>query len=366
MKTSVSCPTLVLDVDRCKRNIQRMAKKAKESKVIFRPHFKTHQSLEIGKWFKEVGVNCITVSSLRMAQYFSEEWDDITVAFPVNLREIDLINDLATKIHLTLLVESVETVQFLNNQLLDKVGCFVKIDTGYHRTGIPVSKIELLDDLLNCISASDKIQFKGFLTHTGHTYSCRSKEEIESIYMVAVNELSGLKKRYLNRFPNLILSFGDTPSCSVLDDFSAFDEIRPGNFVFYDVTQCLIGSCESKDVAVALACPVVAIHKDRNEIVIYGGGIHLSKDRIEENSQLIFGKIVKNSGLKWGDEIDGMFVKSLSQEHGIVYCPERIIDDFNVGDLIYVLPIHSCMTIDLMKKYLTTKNDWVSCMKLEQ
>jgi D-serine deaminase-like pyridoxal phosphate-dependent protein len=70
--------------------------------------------------------------------------------------------------------------------------------------------------------------------------------------------------------------------------------------------------------------------------------------------------------MKWGDEIEGMFVKSLSQEHGIIYCPEKIIHDFNVGDLIYVLPVHSCMTADLMKKYLTTEKEWIRCMPLEE
>ena len=182
MNASIITPTLLLDVDRCKQNIERMATKAEDSKVIFRPHFKTHQSLEIGRWFKDVNVRCITVSSLRMAAYFSADWDDITVAFPVNILEIDLINHLAKKITLNLLVESVETIQFLNNHLSSRVGCFIKIDTGYGRTGVLSSKVDLLDELIHNIDTSSKIQFKGFLSHSGHTYSCRKKEEIEVGY----------------------------------------------------------------------------------------------------------------------------------------------------------------------------------------
>lgn len=365
MKSDIITPTLVLDVDRCKQNIQKMAKKANDSKVVFRPHFKTHQSLEIGRWFKDANVQSITVSSLRMAEYFSADWNDITVAFPVNILEIDLINILAKKITLNLLVESVETVQFLHDHLSDQVGCFIKIDTGYNRTGVPSSKVDVLDELIHKMESSPKIHFKGFLSHSGHTYSCRTKKEIEAIYSAAGGAMNILKKRYVNEFPNLILSYGDTPSCSIIEDFSDFDEIRPGNFVFYDITQSVIGSCQTNSIAVALACPLVAIHKDRNELVIYGGGIHFSKDRVEENGKVIFGKVVESRGTKWGAQIDGMWVKSLSQEHGIIHCSPNKIDDFKVGDLLYVLPVHSCMTADLMKKYLTTDNNWIDCMQLK-
>ena len=51
-----------------------MARKAKDNGLIFRPHFKTHQSIEIGEWFRESGVNKITVSSLTMANYFGRFW----------------------------------------------------------------------------------------------------------------------------------------------------------------------------------------------------------------------------------------------------------------------------------------------------
>ncbi|MEQ9413859.1 MAG: amidophosphoribosyltransferase, partial [Cyclobacteriaceae bacterium] len=101
----INQPTLLLDKQKCIQNIDRLVDKAKQSNVNLRPHFKTHQSHEIGRWFKERGVSCCTVSSLKMAQYFSEDgWNDITVAFPLNCLEVDLINTLASTIQLNLLV----------------------------------------------------------------------------------------------------------------------------------------------------------------------------------------------------------------------------------------------------------------------
>ncbi|MEL6971921.1 MAG: alanine racemase, partial [Bacteroidota bacterium] len=69
----ISTPTLLLDEQRCRRNIAAMVQNAEQQQVQLRPHFKTHQSLEIGRWFKENGVNKITVSSLAMAHYFAAE-----------------------------------------------------------------------------------------------------------------------------------------------------------------------------------------------------------------------------------------------------------------------------------------------------
>src|SRR5664279_4243936 len=86
----ITVPTLLVDKQKCLANIKFMSDKAKKNNSTFRPHFKTHQSIEIGNWYKEFGVEKITVSSLRMAEYFTNTgWSDITVAFPVNILEID-------------------------------------------------------------------------------------------------------------------------------------------------------------------------------------------------------------------------------------------------------------------------------------
>jgi len=63
-------PTLLLDTKKMMSNIEFMATKAKINNLIFRPHFKTHQSLEIGKLFLDYEIDKITVSSINMTLYF--------------------------------------------------------------------------------------------------------------------------------------------------------------------------------------------------------------------------------------------------------------------------------------------------------
>lgn len=343
-------PTLLVDKAKCQRNIKKIASKAKRQGITLRPHFKTHQSYQVGRWFKEEGIDKITVSSLDMAVYFAKDgWTDITVAFPVNILEMDTINQLTEKVSLHLLIESIDQVDFLCNNLERPVGIFIKVDVGTHRTGIDVENDNAIASLVDAIDDTDFLQFRGFLSHAGHSYRCRGEEEIVKVYQKTAKKLLALKEKFYDDHPHLILSYGDTPTASVVEDFTGIDELRPGNFVYYDVMQWQIGSCSLDEIAVAVACPVVAIHPERNEAVIYGGAVHFSKDRIQlDGSGDIYGIVVKNEGEKWGDVIENTYLSRISQEHGIVTFPEGGIERVNVGDVLMILPIHSCLVANLM------------------
>jgi len=346
-----STPTLLINKSKVERNINRMLEKVKKSSVIFRPHFKTHQSAEIGEIFRQKGVDQITVSSVSMARYFADQgWEDITIAFPVNLQEVDKIDILAGHVNLNLLVDSTFSTKQLAGSLSNKAGIFIEIDNGYHRSGLLPERISEFDEIIHLAENSKMLDFKGFLTHAGNTYSAKGKEDILSIMNDASDKLSTLKEKYINHFPGIIISYGDTPSCSIADDLSTFDEIRPGNFVYYDVMQYHIGSCQLDDIAVAVACPVVSVYPDRSEIVIYGGAVHLSKEFIAaDNDFKLFGYVVKLTEDGWSEPIPGAYVSSISQEHGIVKMPEAFILKFKPGYILGVLPIHSCLTADLLK-----------------
>ena len=357
-------PTLVVDKEVCMRNIERMAQKAVDHNLRFRPHFKTHQSLKVGEWFRQFGVEAITVSSVQMAEYFADGgWKDITVAFPVNILEIDNINKLASKIKLHLLVENTEAARFLAKHILHPVGIWIKIDTGHNRTGIEPSNIEETDLVINEISINKKLTFKGFLTHSGHTYSAHSTDEIFNRHFDALLKLKFLKQRLSNQFPDIEISLGDTPAATLCTNFNGVDEIRPGNFVFYDLMQQNLGVCSFDDIAVRLVCPVVAKHRLRNEIVIHGGAVHFSKDSITNiDGKEMFGRLIitKDGEKQMLDQMN--YLSKLSQEHGILKVAQNQFQNFNVGDLVEIIPVHSCLTANLMGHYLTTEGELIEMM----
>jgi len=357
-------PTLVLDKKICLRNIEKMAKKAADNNLRFRPHFKTHQSAKIGEWFKQFGVEAITVSSVKMAEYFAANgWKDITIAFPLNILEIKNINRLASRIKLGVTVENIESTRFLTEKATSPLAVWIKIDTGYNRTGIDASDYTLIDLVIHQISSCQNLNLKGFLTHTGQTYETTSTGEIFNRHFDALLKLKSLKNRYSGLFPKIEISMGDTPSATICDNFAGVDELRPGNFVFYDVMQQNLGVCSFDDIAVRMVCPVVAKHASRNEVVIHGGAVHFSKDEVKNtDGKKMFGRIVITRN---GEKIllDTMnYLSKLSQEHGILKVAQSQMGNFNVGDLVEILPVHSCLTANLMGHYLTTEGEFIEMM----
>ncbi|MEA3317609.1 MAG: alanine racemase [Bacteroidota bacterium] len=350
-------PTLLLDKAKCKDNIDKMLAKAKSRNLIFRPHFKTHQAQTIGKWFKEKGVTKITVSSLKMANYFANDgWKDITIAFPVNILQITSLNKLSNKIELNLTILSAEVAEFLNKNIEHKTGIFVKIDTGYGRTGLKSTNTKEIDNILKIIELSGNLVFKGFLAHSGDTYHAKNTDEILQIHEKSRTELIKLKEEYIHDFPEIIISLGDTPSCTLSNNFSGIDEIRPGNFVFYDLMQYNLGVCKFSNIAIAMKCPVVAIHPERNQVIIHGGGVHFSKESINYKGNTIYGIAAKTKDEKWNEPNNDILLTSLSQEHGTLTVSNSEIKNISIGDIITIIPIHACLTANLMKKYLTFEN----------
>ena len=346
----IELPRLVIKMDRFKKNLRAMKAKADKNNLDFRPHFKTHQSISLGRIFKESGIDAITVSSVDMAAYFAEAgWKDITIAFPSPIHKIDLINDVSKNCELKLILSSKDAVEYLSKNLKSNLNVYLEINSGQNRSGVTVNDIKSIKMITDLIKGSNNLKFYGFYCHAGQTYSSNSVEEIMDSGLKVINKLSSLKQDY----PNAEICFGDTPSCSVLEEFGEVTQLSPGNFIFYDWMQYNIGSCSDKDIAVAVECPVVEKNEERKQLVIHGGAIHFSKDFIFQDSTKIFGQVCDS---EW-EPIKGSTLIAISQEHGIVQCSEDHFDSVDIGDSIFVLPIHSCLTANLMAEYTDIQNN---------
>ena len=60
----------------------------------------------------------------------------------------------------------------------------------------------------------------------------------------------------------------------------------------------------------------------------------------------------------FGEEIiNGIYIKSLSQEHGVVHVSDELLPNYKVGDILYILPVHSCLTANCFKTYQLTSGE---------
>lgn len=344
-------PTLLIDEKRCRNNISFMAKKAIDNKLLLKPHFKTHQSAVVGEWFREEGIKGITVSSIRMAEYFSDKgWDDITIAFPCNIKAIQQLESLSKRINLTILAENEQTLKHLVENTQIAVGVLVELNAGGNRTGVEVEDYHAIRTLVDKINGVAHLSFKGFYSHFGHTYNARGEAEVIQRFRDSLRNINLM--RHELRYATTELYIGDTPGCSLATDFKDVTTITPGNFVFYDVMQETIGSCKAENIAVAMACPVVSKNAKRKEIIIHGGAVHFSKESILIEDKVNYGKLVQLKADGIGTPLDGSLV-ALSQEHGILKVVDELFENIQIGTVVGILPVHSCLTADCMRGYKT-------------
>lgn len=355
---NIQRPTLLVDLQKARRNIAVMKAKADAQQVSLRPHFKTHQSARIGELFRETGVEAITVSSVKMAEYFAQAgWQDILIAFPVNWREMDTINRLAAKYTLAVLVDDISSVEFLSQNVRQPLGVWVKIDTGLHRVGIWWEEKEDILALVRAIRNAPALRYRGILTHAGHTYQASSAVQVRERAEISKQAMLSVKA-YLaeHECPAGLVSIGDTPGCRLMDDFAGVDEIRPGNFVFFDLEQWHLGVCEDEEIAVALACPVVSKNTARHELVLYGGAIQFAKETLNMAGCPVYGLMTEFEDGVFGNIRTDCKLTKTTQEHGILQVPEKVFNQYQIGDVVLVAPVHSCLMVQAMGEYVNIHN----------
>ncbi len=149
------------------------------------------------------------------------------------------------------------------------------------------------------------------------------------------------------------VSIGSTPTAVHAPDWHGIDEIRPGNYVFFDKFQADIGSCQTGDVAATVLTTVVAHYPDHNQMLIDAGALALSKDLGADHleDEIAYGGVWEHPDLK---------LFSISQEHGLITANNPIaFQEFPVGSFLQIIPNHSCLTAALFPEYHVVENNRV-------
>lgn len=335
-------PALLLDLDILERNVEAMARRADSLGVRLRPHVKTHKCPEVADLQRRAGATGITVSTLHEAEVFARHgFDDITWAFPVILSRLDEAGELAGRVDLGLVIDSAEALDALAGlpRAERPLRTWLKIDCGYHRAGVD-PRSERMIDLARGIADDENLAFAGILTHSGHAYDAygdearRAVAEEERVAMVSAAERirdAGVEVTEV--------SVGSTPAMSAATSLEGVTEARPGNYAFYDYTQCVLGSCEPGDVAVSVLTSVISRMPDHS--VVDAGALAMSKDPGPDRDAAGMGPALDEDG-----SIDPETrLLSVSQEHGILNRSLR------VGTRLRIMPNHSCLTVACFDEY---------------
>jgi D-serine deaminase-like pyridoxal phosphate-dependent protein len=344
---NLKTPCLILDIERVRKNAERVSEIALKNNVRLRPHIKTHKCVEVAKIQTAKHNGAVTVSTLAEAWAFAKNgFTDFTYAVPIEPGKFaELIEIVKSGAKLNVITDDAEIPPALNQAAKNadvKISVFLEIDCGDHRSGVAPHSAEVFE-IAQFITESSNLNFAGILTHAGHSYEARSIEGIAKIAAEERDIMVALAEKL--RSENIevpTVSIGSTPTINHIDHLDGIDEVRPGNYIFFDAFQATLGSCAFEDCALTVLAAVVHRGFGQKKIIVDAGAIALSKDRgavlFDENCG--YGRVLDVDG----NEL-GLRIGSVSQEHGVIKVEnEELLQKLKVGSRVRILANHSCLS----------------------
>lgn len=271
---------------------------------------------------------------------------------------------------------------------------FVKVDTGYHRAGLPPFSLNK-NGLLERIVQAEKngwARLLGLYSHSSLSYGARSAEEAMG-YLV--EEISGCKDaldRWVDLLPQdreLVVSVGATPqvacsgnlvngaepggpgggrSSAVAEELRSLlrdpcpgnsgvkvkIELHAGNYPVLDMQQVSTHARDGaggleEEIALSVVAEVCSVYNDgergKPEALVAAGTLALGREPCQGYSGWGVLSSWRQKGVKRGDAGKRVIVERISQEHGVLAWEDAGQDGIplEIGQVVKILPNHSCI-----------------------
>jgi D-serine deaminase-like pyridoxal phosphate-dependent protein len=359
MKLSqLDTPCLMLNRETLLQNAQALTNHIQSLGVNLRPHMKTAKSIDVAKIALEGNFGGITVSTLKEAEYFAENGikDMIYAVSMVASKVKRAAKLLKNGTDLKCIMDNPDAAHAVAERAVElgvELPILIEVDVGDHRGGLMPDADNLMA-MARALHDYPGVQLAGVLTHAGNSYGCRSVEELQKI---ADEERDGalivVRKLRNAGFPCEIVSIGSTPTAVHARDLEGITEIRSGVYMFGDVFQAGIHSCQTKDMAVSVLATVISHRQELNCALIDAGSLALSQDRSTAASGLPedvgYGLVMDESA---ENRTANMHVARAFQEHGVLECDGSFpFDQFPIGSRVRVFPNHACTMAAMYDSY---------------
>ena len=362
----IRTPALVLERPKVERNVSQMAERMRRHGVTLRPHLKTAKCPQVASLATAGQSGGITVSTLAEAAYFAGHgFRDITYAVGITPSKLEAVAALQRQgALLRILTEDLDVARAIGVRapsLGATFHVFVEIDTGGGRGGLEPESSALVE-VARLLHDSPGVELDGVLTHAGHSYAC---DRIEDVRTVAEQERQGIVLAAARLrdagIPCPVVSAGSTPTAVHAESLAGVTEMRPGNYMFFDLSQVGLGSCAVEDVAVTVLASVIGHAGSDRRPLLDAGSLALSNDT-GANRRLPgvgFGIVCDLHGVPLGGVVPtpgarftGARVSRVNQEHGFLGSDFPIpARDLPVGSRVRILPNHACITAAMFDAY---------------
>jgi D-serine deaminase-like pyridoxal phosphate-dependent protein len=336
-------PEVVIDLRRVQHNIARAAATAAEHGLALRPHVKTHKLPPIAALQIEAGAVGIQVAKLGEADVFAGAgFADIFVGYPLVgtrkiARLIDLLETTSTKISVAAdALEVAIPIARAATRAGLSVPVVIEVDTGMHRLGVPPGRATV--ELASRIADLDGVDVVGLFTHEGHVYtqahSMEEKRAMTHAACAALAETAELVRA--SGVPLATVSVGSSGTFRFAVECPNITEVRPGTYVFNDLSQLRQGAATPDDLAAFVVATVVG-RPEATRAVIDAGSKVLTSDRLlTADPEPTFGAIAG---------YPDAHLTRLSEEHGLLEFSAPA--DIRIGDRVAIVPNHICPVVNL-------------------
>jgi D-serine deaminase-like pyridoxal phosphate-dependent protein len=339
MVPDLPTPAILIDARIVRRNVERMARYAKEHGLRLRPHTKTHKSTLLARMQMDYGASGLTVAKAGEAEVMASVADDILMAYPaVDAARCESLARLAKSRTVRVAVDSAAAVDALASAARSAgsaVGVLVDVDVGLHRTGVQSPQDALT--LAQHASRTSGVRLDGIMYYPGHIGgpSAEQEQKLRAVEAVLAETL-GLWRR--GGLQASIVSGGSTPTAYRSHLVKGTTEIRPGTYVFQDVNGLRGGFASLDDCAARVVATVVSTAVP-GQFVIDAGSKTLTQDRCGPAPDSGHGLIVEYADAK---------ITKLTEEHGQVSVGAGRVP--KVGERVTIVPNHICPCINLQDR----------------
>ncbi|UXT51474.1 D-TA family PLP-dependent enzyme [Agrobacterium tumefaciens] len=337
---AISTPMPVIDEDRLAANILRAQSYLDRHGKAFRPHIKTHkipavarQQLQAGA----IGINCQKVSEAEV--FANAGFNDILITYNIlgaaKLLRLKALN--ARVAQLTVVADSAATIAGLAGAFDAErpLAVLVECDTGGKRCGVQTPETALM--LAEMIVAAPGLVFRGILTYPAPG----GAEKVESFIQqtMALLAAKGIECP--------VRSSGGSPDFYAAHLVPSATEHRAGTYVYNDRSMLRAGHCTAGDLAMHVLATVVS-RPTPGRAVLDCGSKALTSDLLGFSD---YGLIEGYEGAK---------IISLSEEHAVVDLSGCTSGGPEIGDVVRVVPNHTCVVSNLFDKMVFHRNGLVT------
>ncbi|MGN7829594.1 D-TA family PLP-dependent enzyme [Agrobacterium radiobacter] len=337
---AISTPMPVIDEDRLSANILRAQSYLDEHGKAFRPHIKTHKIPAIAKQQLQagaIGINCQKVSE---AEVFADAgFDDILITYNIlGAAKLSQLKALNVRIGgLSVVADSAVTIAGLADtfEAVMPLAVLVECDTGGKRCGVQTPEAALA--LAEKIVAAPGLRFKGILTYP-------APDGAETVENFLRKTMALLAARGID-CP--VRSSGGSPDFYSAHLVPSATEHRAGTYVYNDRAMLRAGHCTTGDLAMHVLATVVS-RPTADRAVLDSGSKALTSDLLGFSD---YGLIEGYEGAK---------IVSLSEEHAVVDLSGCASGRPEIGDVVKVVPNHTCVVSNLFDRMVFHRNGVVT------